>query len=361
MPMRNQNVRSEELMVPARAAYQLSEAAIRAMIASVPFLLHQIEVAPGIVTPGGDRSAEKLAHLNLPSDLSGKRVLDIGAWDGFFSFECERRGAAEVIATDAAPSLSFEIARALLGLERVHAVCKGELIVETLVCGQHVVDASGAAQRLAELAPALLPVPLAQFFPGDEFNDDGSNWWAPNLAGLHAMLRSSGFLPEQTSSAGDRACVHCRRVEQPRLYEWADTLKFDSLPPDHPAARLLEQAGVLEAYAVGEGETPDRQRTYSQPGISALPAPGADDPSRAHVDLQAINQYMLRSYSRACWPRRSRRRAARCCTRSRSWPPAGRGSPTWRRDRAGWRGNRAMRAGRWRRSRTGVCCASCAG
>jgi tRNA (mo5U34)-methyltransferase len=176
----------------------LSEADIRAAIDAVPFWFHQIEVAPGIVTPGIDCSAEKLAHLNLPSDLSGKRVLDIGAWDGFFSFECERRGAAEVIAIDAAPSLSFEIARALLGsqvqfqtaniydltperfgefdlvlclgvlyhlrhpllgLERVHAVCKGELIVETLVCDEHVVDSSGAALRLAELAPALLPVP----------------------------------------------------------------------------------------------------------------------------------------------------------------------------------------------------------
>ena len=27
-------------------------------------------------------------------------VLDIGAWDGFFSFECERRGASRVVAAD---------------------------------------------------------------------------------------------------------------------------------------------------------------------------------------------------------------------------------------------------------------------
>ena len=36
----------------------------------------------------------------LPDDLTGKSVLDIGAWDGYFSFEAERRGAADVLATD---------------------------------------------------------------------------------------------------------------------------------------------------------------------------------------------------------------------------------------------------------------------
>src|SRR3984885_7789887 len=35
----------------------------------------------------------------LPADLPGKRVLDTGAWDGWFSFEAERRGA-QVTAID---------------------------------------------------------------------------------------------------------------------------------------------------------------------------------------------------------------------------------------------------------------------
>jgi tRNA (mo5U34)-methyltransferase len=33
-------------------------------------------------------------------DVRGKRCLDIGTYDGFFAFELERRGAAEVVATD---------------------------------------------------------------------------------------------------------------------------------------------------------------------------------------------------------------------------------------------------------------------
>ena len=33
-------------------------------------------------------------------DFTGKSVLDIGCWDGYWSFDAEKRGAAEVLATD---------------------------------------------------------------------------------------------------------------------------------------------------------------------------------------------------------------------------------------------------------------------
>jgi 2-polyprenyl-3-methyl-5-hydroxy-6-metoxy-1,4-benzoquinol methylase len=42
---------------------------------------------------------QRWAEFGFPEDLTGKRVLDIGAWDGWFSFEAERRGA-EVVALD---------------------------------------------------------------------------------------------------------------------------------------------------------------------------------------------------------------------------------------------------------------------
>src|ERR1700694_3134091 len=41
----------------------------------------------------------RLAQFPIPDDLRGQRALDIGAWDGWFSFEMERRGA-EVVAID---------------------------------------------------------------------------------------------------------------------------------------------------------------------------------------------------------------------------------------------------------------------
>ena len=45
------------------------------------------------------RFARRLKLMQIPNDLTGKKVLDIGAWDGYFSFEFERRGA-KVLATD---------------------------------------------------------------------------------------------------------------------------------------------------------------------------------------------------------------------------------------------------------------------
>src|SRR5580698_8038270 len=45
------------------------------------------------------RFARRLRLLQLP-DVTGKTVLDIGAWDGYFSFEFERRGAKRVLAVD---------------------------------------------------------------------------------------------------------------------------------------------------------------------------------------------------------------------------------------------------------------------
>ncbi len=61
---------------------------------------HTIDLGEGVITRGVDNSPERLARLSLPRDLSGRSVLDVGAWDGFFSFEAERRHAARVVATD---------------------------------------------------------------------------------------------------------------------------------------------------------------------------------------------------------------------------------------------------------------------
>jgi 2-polyprenyl-3-methyl-5-hydroxy-6-metoxy-1,4-benzoquinol methylase len=64
---------------------------------------HVIEVAPGIFTPGNQflRPSQKVILDALAKvDLAGRRFLDIGCRDGLFSFEAERRGAAEVIGID---------------------------------------------------------------------------------------------------------------------------------------------------------------------------------------------------------------------------------------------------------------------
>ncbi len=65
---------------------------------------HRIQVADGVYTESECPSFQRMWDFNLSCmdavDLRGKRVLDIGCRDGLFSFEAERRGAAEVIGID---------------------------------------------------------------------------------------------------------------------------------------------------------------------------------------------------------------------------------------------------------------------
>lgn len=61
-----------------------------------------IELPDGTVTPGKADHRAHPAYLNIddPDLLKGKRVLDVAANDGFWSFWAEQQGAAEVLATD---------------------------------------------------------------------------------------------------------------------------------------------------------------------------------------------------------------------------------------------------------------------
>ncbi|WP_373070829.1 class I SAM-dependent methyltransferase, partial [Gemmatimonas sp.] len=72
------------------------------LITSVNHWWHSIPVAPGVITPG-HKTPEILAKelQNVPLHLvQGKTVLDIGAWDGFFSFAAEAAGASRVVSLD---------------------------------------------------------------------------------------------------------------------------------------------------------------------------------------------------------------------------------------------------------------------
>jgi tRNA (mo5U34)-methyltransferase len=71
----------------------------RRRIADHAFWYHTVDVAPGVTTPGWFDLRHVLDRLPWP-DVRGKRCLDIGTFDGFFAFELERRGAAEVVAID---------------------------------------------------------------------------------------------------------------------------------------------------------------------------------------------------------------------------------------------------------------------
>jgi len=61
---------------------------------------HSINLGNGVVTPGSFEHEPYLNRYHIPDDLTGKRVLDVATFDGFWAFEFERRGAAEVIGLD---------------------------------------------------------------------------------------------------------------------------------------------------------------------------------------------------------------------------------------------------------------------
>lgn len=202
---------------------------------------HSIDLGNGIVTPGEYDTRTLLDRIGLPADLRGLTVLDIGAWDGYMSFEAERRGASRVLATDSyvwrnnvrAGKGGFEFARSalrskvedmdidvmdltpervgtfdivlflgvlyhlrhpLLALERVRSVTKKLLIMET-----HV-------DLLQIQRPAMA------FYPGMELNNDPTNWCGPNEACCIAMLKNVGF--RNIRVVGRLAPVPCASLEQ---------------------------------------------------------------------------------------------------------------------------------------------------
>jgi tRNA (mo5U34)-methyltransferase len=69
---------------------------------------HTLELPGGITTPGSFDTLDELARVPLPASLEGRRCLDVGTADGFWAFEMERRGAAEVVAIDLRDPARFD-------------------------------------------------------------------------------------------------------------------------------------------------------------------------------------------------------------------------------------------------------------
>lgn len=214
---------------------------------------HRIDFGNGIVTPGSDDSPRKLARIGLPADLTGKSVLDIGAWDGFFSFEAERRGAARVLAVDASwtgpdggpTKRGFDLVhRALRSRVESRHLSVYELdpsdvgtfdIVLFLGVLYHVRDPLGSLERVRSVTRGMAIIetetdmlwkrrPSLGFYPGAELNADPTNWFAPNSAALLAMVKVAGFADARIHSRSSlvhragRAWRHWRKHGTPPLH-----------------------------------------------------------------------------------------------------------------------------------------------
>ena len=226
------------------------------MAASVGFWWHSIDLGEGVVTKGEktrEALARELESLRLP-DLKNRTVLDIGAWDGFYSFEAEKRGARRVVALDY-HSWSTDLPnffgywreckeRGVVPLpgrlepywqpdklpgKHGHDVAHKALCseVETVIGDfmtmdleplgtfdvvfflgvlYHMENPLGALKRVASLtknvaiiATHAIVVPdyedleLCEFYSSNQLNGDPSNWWGPNLKALEGMCDAAGF------------------------------------------------------------------------------------------------------------------------------------------------------------------------
>jgi SAM-dependent methyltransferase len=209
-----------------------------------PAWYHSIELAPGVVTPG-QVDLRAAAATVLPSDLSGRRALDVGTFDGFWAFELERRGAA-VVAIDVEqleaaewPPLSreqlehearergvelgrgFELAAAALGSRAKRRLMSVYELTPEAIGGPvdfafsgaillHLRDPVRALERVAEVLGPGGELRLLEPFsprltllsprrPAASFGAaaHGFTWWLPNLAALGGWLRAAGLRDER--------------------------------------------------------------------------------------------------------------------------------------------------------------------
>src|SRR3954471_20761370 len=148
---------------------------------------------PGVTTTGVFDMRQYVGDYGLPDSLAGLRVLEVGTWDGFWAFEMEKRGAAEVIAIDlddeneldwpprrrtpkqgVTRGTGFEIAKELLGsnVQRVvrsvyHALPEDLGQFDLVFCGSvliHLRDQMLALERIANLMK-----PGGRFITAEEY------------------------------------------------------------------------------------------------------------------------------------------------------------------------------------------------
>jgi tRNA (mo5U34)-methyltransferase len=188
--------------------------------------VHRIDLGGGLVTPGAWKRSALVERALDRLDLSGKSVLDIGCWDGLWSFEAERRGAASVLAVDDLSQRSlddqptFRLAHEALGsrveylgdldVHRAAERLAGRTFDVVLFLGvyyhlKHPLLALSNLRRLTRPGGVLLtegPVrpgrrARADFFHSRTHKDDPSTWFLPTLPCLREWIECSYFEVEE--------------------------------------------------------------------------------------------------------------------------------------------------------------------
>ncbi len=233
---------------------------LRVRVDAVPFWYHRIELPDGIVTPGW--APLHAPAYRIPDDLTDKRVLDVGAWDGFWTFEALQRGAREVVAIDdfsdylgklsesdrrawetfdlCREALGYDESRCqrhemsvydvtedrlgrfdvvfffgtlyhlrypLLSFDRLAAVCDGEIYVESAVLDNYSPYQGGCGKGYPGGHIVM------EFYPGAQYGGNETNWWVPTVQCMVGMVMAAGFNDVdgwQLTNEAPNKVSHCR-------------------------------------------------------------------------------------------------------------------------------------------------------
>jgi tRNA (mo5U34)-methyltransferase len=217
---------------------------------------HTIDLGDGVVTKG---VGERPRGAEILPEVTGRTVLDIGAWDGKYSFLAEQAGASRVVALDHyvwgvdlvargaywneclaqgvlpdhsrdltdfwRPDLpgrrSFDYARSVLG-SNVEPLVADFVTTDLEALGQfdvvlylgvlyHMKDPLNSLERLRSVTKEVAVIEteavhlanldqerLLQFHAGSEVQADFGNWFVPTIECLHALCRAAGFSSVRT-------------------------------------------------------------------------------------------------------------------------------------------------------------------
>lgn len=234
-------------------------------VKEIPYWYHSIELPGGIVTSIGGNPIDANSY-GIADDFTGKRILDIGTWDGYWTWDALKRGAAEVVAIDNFTDdigepfgikrlgwESFDICREAFGFttelttqnatmwknNNGQTVRREEMSVYDIESlGEfdvvfffgtiyHLQHPLVALQKIASVCTDEIYIESAicddfspyrgglgggysnndmvmEFYPENQYGDNKTNWWVPTLQCLGNMVKAVGFQGIQAWGLNDK-------------------------------------------------------------------------------------------------------------------------------------------------------------